>query len=211
MQATPCSRPRKGLSMREGELSRRCKKRAPGPVGPGGWAAGGRTQEGGFSPRGLLAPNGPNGLRAPRRPSAAAPDSSRRRPWGSSNPPLFRRGCPGEAPGHRAPFGPGDGRGWPCAAGPRRHRWAVAAVAVAVWWPPTLPLGRERPARPPGSRRGVPSPTPGSVAFAILSELHAPRIPTPLSGEASFPLSGESRGSALPPSGAEAPWAGNPG
>jgi hypothetical protein len=36
--------------------------------------------------------------------------------------------------------------------------WPGTAVAVALWWPPTLPLGRERPAGPPGSRRGVPSP-----------------------------------------------------
>ncbi len=129
-------------------LRSRGQKEGPRPGGAGG--LGRRWADPGFVERasrpGLLAPN-PNG-RTPRRPGHHKPP----------NPPLFRRGRPGGFPGRRAPSGPGDGRGWPCAAGPRRHRWAVAAVAVAVWWPPTLPLGRERPAGPPGSRQGVPSP-----------------------------------------------------
>ncbi len=94
-------------------------------------------------------------------------------------------------------------RGWPRVAGPHRG-WptrqgraatkAVAAVAVALWWPPTLPLGRERPAGPPGSRRGVPSPVdPFGPRHSFGASRPADSNSDSPSGEASFPW-GRARG-----------------
>jgi len=77
-----------------------------------------------------------------------------------------RRGCP-VWPGYAVA---GPGRTAPPQIG-RGRRGCGPLVAT------TLPLGRERPAGPPGSRRGVPSPPRGSVALALPSGLHAPQIP----------------------------------
>jgi len=89
--------------------------------------------------------------------------------------------------------------------------WPGTAVAVALWWPPTLPLGRERPAGPPGSRRGVPSPV---DPFGPRPSFGAPRpadSDTPLPGRPPSRCRGRARGQALPPVGAEAgPEGGSP-
>ena len=78
----------------------------------------------------------------------------------------------------------------------------------------TLPLGRERPAGPPGSRRGVPSPPRGSFWPSPFS-FAAPRpadsdTPLPVPGRPPSRLSWESRGSPPPswrrgPLGVESP------
>jgi hypothetical protein len=77
--------------------------------------------------------------------------------------------------------------------------WPGTAVAVALWWPPTLPLGRERPAGPPGSRRGVPSPV---DPFGPRPSFGAPRpadADTPLPGRPFSRCRGRAQGQALPP------------
>jgi hypothetical protein len=77
--------------------------------------------------------------------------------------------------------------------------WPGTAVAVALWWPPTLPLGRERPAGPPGSRRGVPSPV---DPFGPRPSFGAPRpadSDTPLPGRPFSRCRGRAQGQALPP------------
>jgi hypothetical protein len=77
--------------------------------------------------------------------------------------------------------------------------WPGTAVAVALWWPPTLPLGRERPAGPPGSRRGVPSPV---DPFGPGPSFGAPRpadSDTPLPGRPFSRCRGRAQGQALPP------------
>jgi len=88
--------------------------------------------------------------------------------------------------------------------------WPGTAVAVAVWWPPTLPLGRERPAGPPGSRRGVPSPV---DPFGPRPSFGAPRpadSDTPLPGRPPS-RGGEPEAQALPLGGTEAgPGGGSP-
>jgi hypothetical protein len=68
----------------------------------------------------------------------------------------------------------------------------------AAGWASGIPAGSPLP-------RGSFWPSPFFRSFTPRRFRYSP------SGEASFPLSGESRGSALPPVGAEAPWAGNPG
>ncbi len=91
-----------------------------------------------------------------------------------------------------APVRPGERRGWPRVAGPRRG-WSCRpdhAVAVAVWWPhpPIRPgaagVSPSRPARPPG----LPDPA-GIRRFR--KGVHRPMFPSDSpSGEASFPLVG---------------------
>jgi hypothetical protein len=124
--------------------------------------------EGGQSPGGSLArPSRPH-----LRPGPGEPVRWARPPCGGA-PPLgpFRRRL------HRPRWGVSlrfTRQAWPQPPGWNHHpkppapagqaywdgepTWPGTAVAVAVWWPPTLPLDRERPAGPPGSRRGVPSP-----------------------------------------------------
>jgi hypothetical protein len=117
----PCA---KG-NFREGGAA---QKEGPRPGGAGGLGRRWAVPRGGFSPQGLLAPNGPNGLRArgPLWPPPPTPPAG-----GRGAPPLFRRGCPGGFPGRRAPCGPGDGRGW--SSRPDR-------AATDRPWPPWLVL-----------------------------------------------------------------------
>jgi len=88
--------------------------------------------------------------------------------------------------------------------------WPGTAVAVALWWPPTLPLGRERPAYAP-SRPARPPGLPDPAGIRRFQGRSPPYVlQTPHSGEASFPW-GRARGQALPPVGAEAgPEGGSP-
>jgi hypothetical protein len=134
-------------------------------VGPGFWSAGGLTVGG------LLAPEvGPNGLGPRTSPPAAAPDSSRRRPWGfleapcRGRRPCFAGGRPGVAPRPRARFS-ASGRPWL----PRLGPWPAGTTAVPAVAGPVrpdqaaplpLPGSALPPGRPPGGdpRRCFPLP-----------------------------------------------------
>jgi hypothetical protein len=110
---------------------------------------------------------------------AAAPTPLAR---GRGASPLFRRWPSRGLPRAPRPISqPGDGCGW--SSRPDR----------------ALPLGRERPAGPPGSRRGVPSPV---DPFGPRPSFGAPRpadSDTPLPGRPFSRCRGRAQGQALPP------------